>query len=219
MVQKKQNRKPKHNRKARGDRGLMIYSLPANNSDRVWRNFKLRYQVTSTGITQVVNVGSIIQNLFCVYNSSTSVVSLVDMLKVRLFEMWCPPTSSGGGAAYVSNTMEFGFVGGTEFGRSNTKSCTSMGIAPMHLVVRPPAGSTARMWQNSMTNQPWEISFLLPYSTVLDFSFDVLLNTDPGQFSVNGAITTSATPDGGILYQLNFAGLSGFPVLGVQTIS
>lgn len=222
------NKKSRKQNRGKGTRVVALRPpghLPQR-TDQFTFNYVIRYASLEATITLALTLQpyQLINSLLCYGTGVHSVLSIVQAIKVRKIEAWCPPaiatSGSAGGAAYGGNTIRLGWVssatGNPNFGRDRAVTDTSMGIDCAHAVLKPVPGTSSAMWQISGSNQPWELFYSLPPASVMDIHLSMTLNCQESATTDNAVQTVSGSPANGILYNIALVGTSGqlFPQNG-----
>jgi hypothetical protein len=170
--------------------------------------YRVRYQVTSSSaITTTVSPTQLIQSWFCTYDSSTTVMSVVQAVRIRYVEGWL---GSGGGSIFTPNTLGLGWQAATNFGRDVIKQDLSITASQAaHVRLNPVKGAASSEWQTTQSNQPWTLVLAVSQGAILDICCDVLLNSSPVSATNNAFKTVSATPGVGIVYFINLVTAAG----------
>jgi hypothetical protein len=185
-------------------------------------SFKVRYQQTSSSpIFTNVTPTQLIQSWFCTYDSATTVMSVVQALRVRHVEGWL---GSGGGSIFTPNTLGIGWQAATSFGRDVIRQDLSITASQAaHVRLLPVKGAASAEWQTSQSTQPWTLVLAVSQGAIVDICCDVILNSSPLSSTNNTFKTVSATPGVGIVYFLNLITAAGGSLTlqpqGVVTIS
>lgn len=219
MAGKGQNR-GKANRRQPRRRGVSARDghLPMLHDQPVFP-YTVRYACTETTATLTGSMQpfQLINSLFCARTGANTVESIVNAVKFRYAEAWCPPGIASGAssfaAAYNGNTIRLTWInsgsGNPNFGRDVGVSDTTMSVVPAHVILRPTRGSSQDQWQLSGSNQPWDMAYFLPPASVLDIHLLVCLNSQESATNDNSAVTTVGTPANGVLYHVSLVGSTG----------
>lgn len=182
-------------------------------------NYRQRYQWDTSGGELTVEPFQLINSIFCVFKDATHVISIVNAIRIRQVDLWCPPAAANVSVAYGPNTARLAWVHADEsnpnFGRDYGVSDTTMSIDPAHVTLRPLKGDTSSLWQTSQGNQPWQFHAFGVIGAVLDITFSVTLQMLEAISNVNAAVTVASTPSPGVVYMTQLVH-GGFGVLTPQ---
>jgi len=178
------------------DRPMPFDTLP------VLHSFKIRYAWTSgNSLSTTLSPTQLIQSWFCTYDSSTTVMSIVQSLRFKYAEMWI---GSAGGGIFTPQTAALGWEAETTFGRDQIKQDLSITASQAaHVLLRPLKGTASAQWQSTQSTQPWNLIIAGSQGAILDLCCDVLLNASPLSATNNSFKTVTATPGVGICYFIN----------------
>jgi len=168
----------------------------------------LRYQAASAGTGLAITTFDLL-TLLNMGVTTTSIVSLIQSVKVKRIQIWGPPPS-----ALTPVTVSVEFQGGNTSGaygtNSVTKSDTSMGSSyPAYISANTPKDSFSSMWiqnNSSISSTNWAL-LTFPSGALVDLHVSFILSQS--MVGMTTAVTTSVV---GTLYMLHLDGDSGILV-------
>jgi len=109
--------------------------------------------------------------------AGTNFYQMANAVRIKRIRAWCQPASSL--FTPITLTIQFAVSNNSTGVSGVTKrfTDTSMSTEPAFLDVRPPAGSSAALWQSSTgTNNCFSI--YCPINTLVDITYDMVLRDD-----------------------------------------
>lgn len=187
----KKNNKANKQRKNRVYRGEMLSHPPMMMRPVLEvKTYRLRYAYGGTGGSFQIQPFQLIQSIFTAQITSTTVKSVVEVLKIRFVEVWTSPAVGANAGNNLSASL--GWVENNNFGANRWATDTTMTVSPAHVRLAASTREASGMWQGSGGNQPWTLVLVISTNSVLDFVFDVRLNNGLVATDTNSTITVAA---------------------------
>lgn len=178
---------------------------------------KATIRYLSAGVVAASVTVQDLMQLVVVTTATTTNYELLDSIRIRSIEMWCPATAIG--TSSLISISEDSSTGGLA-NPSRTVSDMTMGVSrPGHVYWTPRPGSLIDSWLNPSVANANVFTISCPGGTIMDVKFQYVLGD--GTVNATAAPATGASGTAGQVYFRRFgiANNLSFIPQGVQTIS